>query len=216
MMTSKSIFSGNRLCNFTKIVFSSTLLFVIFFNGMADAALLGQFDLSYPYSTQGIASGVDVDIYYLNQNGTTLFDDLVLSGTDQGVEFLATSSQGSNPDPNFDNFIFLLADSVDQNFAIYCDLKDTNGWLEASLLESTGFKTTPDFYDYTIDAIGLKINSLIIDIPGQDPNGDGNWTDFEIDLTLNVYGSPVPIPPALWLLGSGLVGLVGIRKKFKK
>jgi hypothetical protein len=27
--------------------------------------------------------------------------------------------------------------------------------------------------------------------------------------------SPVPIPAALWLLGSGLVGLVGLRRKFK-
>jgi len=28
--------------------------------------------------------------------------------------------------------------------------------------------------------------------------------------------SPVPIPAAAWLLGSGLIGIVGIRKKFKK
>jgi hypothetical protein len=28
--------------------------------------------------------------------------------------------------------------------------------------------------------------------------------------------APVPIPSALWLLGSGLIGLVGIRRKFKK
>jgi hypothetical protein len=28
--------------------------------------------------------------------------------------------------------------------------------------------------------------------------------------------APVPIPGALWLLGSGLIGIVGIRKKFKK
>jgi len=27
---------------------------------------------------------------------------------------------------------------------------------------------------------------------------------------------PVPIPSAVWLLGSGLVGLVGLRRKFKK
>ena len=26
----------------------------------------------------------------------------------------------------------------------------------------------------------------------------------------------VPIPPAAWLLGSGLIGIVGIRKKIKK
>ena len=29
------------------------------------------------------------------------------------------------------------------------------------------------------------------------------------------YSNPVPIPAAFWLLGSGLVGLVGVRRKFK-
>ena len=29
-------------------------------------------------------------------------------------------------------------------------------------------------------------------------------------------GNPVPIPAAVWLLGSGLLGLVGIRRRFKK
>jgi len=28
--------------------------------------------------------------------------------------------------------------------------------------------------------------------------------------------SPVPIPPTVWLLGSGLIGLVGLKKRFKK
>ena len=28
--------------------------------------------------------------------------------------------------------------------------------------------------------------------------------------------TPVPIPPSVWLLGSGLIGLVGLRRRFKK
>jgi len=32
---------------------------------------------------------------------------------------------------------------------------------------------------------------------------------------VNNAGSPVPIPAAVWLLGSGLLGLIGIRKKIK-
>jgi hypothetical protein len=36
-----------------------------------------------------------------------------------------------------------------------------------------------------------------------------------VNLT-NINASPVPIPAAAWLLGSGLIGLVGLRRRFKK
>lgn len=39
-----------------------------------------------------------------------------------------------------------------------------------------------------------------------DPNFSYHYATF----------SQVPIPGAIWLLGSGLIGIVGIRKKFKK
>ena len=43
---------------------------------------------------------------------------------------------------------------------------------------------------------------------------------YDFSLIEPVRGSalvaPVPIPSAVWLLGSGLIGIVGIRKKFKK
>ena len=41
-----------------------------------------------------------------------------------------------------------------------------------------------------------------------DADGDGEWGIDTIE-----YGSPVPIPSALWLLGSGLIALVGIRRR---
>ena len=40
------------------------------------------------------------------------------------------------------------------------------------------------------------------------PEGD-SWS-AEIDAVADV--APVPIPAALWLLGSGLLGLIGIRR----
>ncbi len=48
-----------------------------------------------------------------------------------------------------------------------------------------------------------------------------NVNDMQADINgLAVHdgnvGCPVPLPGAVWLLGSGLMGLVGLRRKFKK
>ena len=51
------------------------------------------------------------------------------------------------------------------------------------------------------------------DLPGE--LGNGSDRDFN-DLVVEVNVAPVPIPAAILLLGSGLVGLAGIRKKFKR
>ncbi len=48
-------------------------------------------------------------------------------------------------------------------------------------------------------------------------NGGGNPTDWDYnDLYAKASSSAVPIPAAVWLFGSGLLGLVGIRKKVYK
>jgi hypothetical protein len=47
---------------------------------------------------------------------------------------------------------------------------------------------------------------------------DTNWHVNSSIYTpvFDVNGTPVPIPGAVWLLGSGLLGLVAIRRRFKK
>ena len=45
-----------------------------------------------------------------------------------------------------------------------------------------------------------------------DPFGGGDQ-DYNEPL---IYANPVPIPGALWLLGTGLLGLLGFRRKLKK
>jgi hypothetical protein len=37
-----------------------------------------------------------------------------------------------------------------------------------------------------------------------------------IRFTMTITNSTVPVPAAVWLLGSGLVALIGIRRKLKK
>jgi len=61
------------------------------------------------------------------------------------------------------------------------------------------------------DAVALlMLNSLTGTGPMASLEGLRNAT------TQDLLIQPVPIPPAVWLLGSGLIGLIGIRRRFKK
>ena len=66
-----------------------------------------------------------------------------------------------------------------------------------------------DFYGYEITEIDLTVNSLTVDSPGRDWNGDGLWTDFYFDVTFTIYG--VPEPTTVLLLGLG--GLAVMRRR---
>jgi hypothetical protein len=90
---------------------------------------------------------------------------------------------------------------------------------------------TTEFHDYRLEAIpGTGFSFFVDDNPFQTglpaPNpahnsllfGDGSafpGADGIAEMTAYSFNQ-VPIPGAIWLLGSGLVGLVGLRKKLKK
>ena len=58
----------------------------------------------------------------------------------------------------------------------------------------------PDLADGTFDVFGDNINLAV-------------WGSNQAILTIE---TAVPVPGAVWLLGSGLIGLAGFRRKFKK
>jgi len=47
-------------------------------------------------------------------------------------------------------------------------------------------------------------------------NGVGWQSSLSTNFAARVQANAVPIPAAVWLLGSGLIGIVGVRRKFKK
>jgi len=49
-------------------------------------------------------------------------------------------------------------------------------------------------------------------LTNEDPEKDGSFISSSV-LDGHVYNTPVPLPEAFWLLGSGLIALVGIRRK---
>jgi hypothetical protein len=74
--------------------------------------------------------------------------------------------------------------------------------------------------DYSVNKITIAIDSTdIFDVNGTYATGRFGFYDYSQpdvqyhDFEENQHGNPVPIPGAIWLLGSGLFGLVAIRRK---
>ena len=69
-----------------------------------------------------------------------------------------------------------------------------------------------DMWIYTFTDTWNEGESPLISAYNKEINTSYGWAVADG----NLVGAPVPIPSAFWLLGSGLVVLIGIRKKFKR
>lgn len=90
-----------------------------------------------------------------------------------------------------------------------------------------GIELNQGVFDFTAPILnpGDSTNSLLLTyeagtieegdhIQWRYQNTDGNLTGFATWYLKELH--VVPLPAAVWLLGSGLIGIVGLRKKFKK
>jgi hypothetical protein len=79
---------------------------------------------------------------------------------------------------------------------------------------STGFITSTNF---TIASLGNSLENAfsVFGVRAQSvgPNGSGSSKDISTTVTLG--GAPVPVPSAMWFMGSGLIGLIGLSRKGK-
>ena len=101
-----------------------------------------------------------------------------------------------------------------QNDPEYAEITWTGGNIVgpiAYLLVKDG-SADPAWYLYNLTALGWHGTEKI--------TIDGLWPYQGAISHVSLYGGgetvspPVPIPPTVWLLGAGLVGLVGMRRKF--
>ena len=80
------------------------------------------------------------------------------------------------------------------------------------LIDAVGAGTQTDIF---IDLQGSGLNYVnYLKFEGRDNKGRSPGFDLDAVEALN-SGPYVPIPGAIWLLGSGLIGLVGFRKKLR-
>ncbi|WP_319524281.1 VPLPA-CTERM sorting domain-containing protein [uncultured Desulfosarcina sp.] len=141
--------------------------------------------------------------------------------TDDETTFIANAYQIEAAELGF---TFASADIASEEITIYSSFMDGDENLGTYQFElgnvwtllSGSYKTaelTINLLDYGLENYledGRFITLVIAFESGCLPN------DFRIDTaSLTVEATPVPIPAGIWLLGAGLLGLSGIRRKLK-
>lgn len=159
---------------------------------------------NYDPDTPSLDFNVDVGEMAVSGNGSLVFlfeysvktlnNDLLYANS---IEFMGWSHNGAVADGSI-TINELVNDDSDVK------LGDKSIYVDYARMEFQYF----DSIDFTPQGI-LNVQTSI-DLQGTQSNTFIQLTAFRQEF------SQAPIPGAVWLLGSGLIGLVGIRRKFKK
>jgi hypothetical protein len=146
--------------------------------------------------------------------GNFLFDAIHFGPLDVGKVFTVSSL---SDDPAFNSEVNLVTNGVDNSIAFGLFSVSGSG-NAASFLESQLFagvsRTGPDLAGYQIQSFSFQVDSLTIQSPGSNPNGNGIWTDVSGQITFMIYAAPTPEPSAVYLLGLGILfGSIAFRSR---
>jgi hypothetical protein len=184
------------------------LLMILSVCSYSEAVLLGSSNWNGININQGTSIDADLGFsssrYSLDTDlNSIIFDSLIFPPAVAGTEYFATSS-----DPNFNTYANYLTNGIN-DWMVFFSRRTVSGATAMIRQESSAFGlgSAIDFNGYEINSIGLVIES-IPPIPGT------------FNAIINVYGDPIsepiPEPTTMLLLGSGLIGLVGFRRKLRK
>ena len=158
--------------------------------GSAQAALMN-------FTLIGSINYADSNLFDLAEGDAVtvvgIFDDSVLSGGTGSVSFPGTTA----------NSFVLTAGNLS-----FTEADDTSGGVYPRL-DLTAYSFDDFRFHFGPGGVGgwyfdSELN-LISGYDGESGSIAGTWVDFSV--------SPVPVPGAVWLLGSGLLGLVGIARR---
>ena len=150
----------------------------------------------------------DCSFYNANPNppDAVLFDIAISESMSQS--FILDSGA------DFDTAVALATNGAPDPMNFMLEYEDGQAGYGLEWEEDSLYSAAVDLAGYDIWYFELIMN-VVIAAPGRDPNGDGVWVDRNEYWTFNVYGAPtaIPVPAAVYLFGSGLIGLLGFARK---
>lgn len=158
--------------------------------GVASAAIIGSMGLTGIYSTSG---GTD------QSNDTTLILNTLITGTDEFDNGLGVTF-GETGTVNVSNFLF----SPESSFIPVSNVFVIEG-LHLDLTSLTIVDQLADIL--TLTGNGVLSNGSESTAATWEFSGNVVGTSYSMTVTA------VPVPAAVWLFGSGLIGLIGVTRR---
>jgi hypothetical protein len=137
--------------------------------------------------TAGVGEGVYTE---LSQTFTVMAGEQFILG---GKAAFDGNDEYSDDYPNNDDAYVKLSNGTTTNF------------LWTSNIQSVGDYTSTDWQDWTTNLLAEGTYTLSFGVANQGDNTYNSVALFDVN--------PVPVPSAVLLLGSGLLGLAGLRRK---
>ena len=205
-----------------KLISILSVLFLAFFSGpvSAHAAVVDGSISQITYGSNLSDSSVSVDYWNFTVNTTGNITIDILSWERDPVDWSWVDVNGDGEDSFIDSVVYVFNDTVaGSNLYTSNDDASSNAGRDDGSISNADSYISQDFdagdyilaisdYAFDIDEAVAGLNQSCT-IPYT--SGVGDYGDYQITFTGDV--SVVPIPGALWLLGSGLLGLIGIKRK---
>ncbi len=184
-------------------------------SGVSPAEVIETYSFDGGFGMHRIVHEINTAIFVGDQWGDNPISPPILDITvgiqDVGKTFIANRDN----DPNFAAFVAFATDGIDDSMImpILFTSDDPSKWdIWMSICDGNGH----DLQGYRIDSISATVEYLTIDIPGENGQHDGIWTDFYLTVDYRIEGVAIPEPATIVLLGLGTITLVRRQRQYKQ